>query len=135
MIYYLLLWLAVIIGQLFFTTVAVWIWQRKNPNINYWQAVRLYVSKEVGTYVVIFFTTIVLMFILQDWMDLNISKAELMVKETLTRFEKAQMKFRTYATGYGTFAHLIALLLFKGGKNAIEQFGKSKGIDDLNEAK
>ncbi len=130
--YYLLLWVAVVVGQLFFTTVAVWVWQRKNPYINYVPALKKYVNKEVGTYIVIFFTTLLLMFILQDWMNLNISKAELLVKEKLTRFEAAQMKFRTYATGYGVFAHLIALIVYRGGKNAIEQFGKSKNID-INE--
>lgn len=127
--YYLLLWVAVIIGQLFFAVAAVWVWQKKNPNINYFQALKVYFEKEVGTYTLVLAATIIISFILSDWMDLSISKQELMSKNELTRFEYWQAKFRTAATIFGTFAHLLAAIFFKSGKEAIVKFGRSKGVN------
>lgn len=127
--YYLLLWVAVIIGQVFVSTVVVWLEQRKNPNINYLQALREYYKKEVGTYIMVLATTIVITFVLSDWMDLKVTKEILASKEKLTRFEQWQMKFRTYATGFGMFIQLIAPLFYKGGLKAVSDFGKTKGAE------
>jgi hypothetical protein len=128
--YYLLLIAAVIIGQTFIACVSAWVFQRSNPNIGYFKALRIYLAKEVGTFVVIVSFTIMVMFVLSDWMDLTTSRAELIAKGKLTKFEQAQKNFRTYAAIYGAFAQLLALLFFKGGKKAIETFGKEKaGVD------
>lgn len=129
MIYYLFLWIAVILGQLFVSNITVWHYQRSNEKINFFQALKVYFQKEVGTYMVITTFTMLLTFILSDWMDLSLTKAELLSKAELSRYDAIQTKFRTFATGYGMFAQLIAGMVFQGGKNAIQQFGKSKGID------
>jgi hypothetical protein len=127
--YYLLLWLAVLLGQFFVSTITVWIDQRNNPKIDYMQALKVYYRKEVGTYLVIFSFTLLLTFILSDWMDLSATRQELMTIAERNKFEEAQIRFRTYATCYGVFAQLIALFFFKGGRNAVKQFGQDKGID------
>lgn len=132
MIFYFLLWVAVILGQLFVSNITVWHYQRSNSNINFFQALKVYFQKEVGTYMVITTFTMLLTFILSDWMDLSLSKADLLSKVELNRYEEIQKKFRTYATVYGMFAQLIAGMVYQGGKNAIQQFGKSKGIDTNN---
>lgn len=129
MSYYLLLWLATIVGQLFFATAAVWFWQRNNSKIDYFKALRVYFHKEVGTYVFVFTSTVLLTFILSDWMDLSKTKSDLIAKGELTRFEYWQLRFRTAATIWGVFAHLIAAVFFKAGKVAIQNYGTSKGVD------
>lgn len=127
--YYLLLVFAVIIGQTFTGCVSAWVFQRKNDAIDYWKALKLYFKKEVGTFMVILTFTILLMFILSDWMDLSVSRAELMSREKLNRFEQAQKFFRTVAILYGVFAQWLAFLFFKGGKKAIDDYGKKAGVD------
>lgn len=129
--YYLLLIIAVIIGQTFVAAVASWVFQRKNDNIGYWKAFKIYLHKEVGTFVVILSFTLLVMFVLSDWMDLTTSRAELIKKGALSKFENAQKNFRTYAAVYGVFAQWLAMLFFKGGQKAIENYGKQKGIDNL----
>lgn len=127
MIYYVLLWVAVVIGQLFFATAAVWYWQRSNNNIDYITALKLYFKKEVGTYILVLSATMLLTFILPDWFNIKMTKADLLAKSEITRFEYWQIRFRTGATIYGTFAHLIALIFYKGGMKAVKDFGKNHG--------
>ena len=127
--YYLLLLLAVIIGQSFFASIVTWYYQRNNPMITYRQAFSLYIKKEAGTFIVILCFTLILMFVLSDYMDLTLSKAELIAKGKLNRFESIQKSFRTYAVIYGVFAQFFAVLFYKGGIKAITDFGRDKGID------
>lgn len=127
--YYLLLIAAVIIGQSFFSSVSVWYFQRDIKELNYFKALQLYFKREIGSYFVVILLTMMVMFVLSDWMDLTTTRAELIAKGTLTRFEKAQEKFRTYATGFGIFAQWIAFVLYKGGRNAIKDWAAIRGID------
>jgi len=127
--YYLLLFVAVIIGQSFFASIVTWYYQRNNPMISYRKAFGIYLKKEVGTFIVITCFTLLLMFILSDYMDLTKTRAELIAKGKLNRFESIQKSFRTYAVIYGVFAQFFAVLFYKGGIKAITDFGKEKGID------
>ncbi len=127
--YYILLILAVILGQTFVAAVASWVYQRKNENIGYGKALNLYLAKEIGTFAVILSFTGIILFILSDWMDMTATKEILRSKEKLTRFEQAQSVFRTVAVVYGVFAQWIALLFFKAGKKAIETYGTKQGVD------
>lgn len=127
--YYLLLISAVILGQSFLGAISAWVFQRKNDAITYWKALNLYMKKEVGTFVVIVTFTLMLMFVLSDFMDLTKSRAELIAKGQLNRFEEAQKFFRTVAVVYGVFAQWLAYLFYKGGRNAIQNYGKQKGVD------
>lgn len=129
MIYYFLLIAAVIIGQVFVAAISAWIFQRNNEKIDYPTALKIYFNKEMGTFVVIISFTIIVMFVLSDWMDLTISKAQLLSREKLTKFEQAQSKFRTVAALYGMFAQWAALFVYKGGRNAIANYGKKQGVD------
>lgn len=130
--YYFLLLMAVIIGQTFTAAIAAWIFQRSNDAIDYFTALKLYLKKEFGSFAVIISFTVLLMFILSDWMDLSVTRADLLAKGQLTRFEQAQAKFKTVAVIYGAFAQWVAYFFYKKGKTAIEEYGKKNGID-LNE--
>lgn len=127
--YYLLLGLAVLLGQVFVAASAAWVYQRANENITYWKALQLYFKKEIGTFILIMSFTVLVMFVLSDWMDLTINKIDLLSKEKLTKFETAQSKFRTVAALYGMLAQWIALLVYKGGRNAVMNYGKKQGVD------
>lgn len=132
--YYFLLLAAVIIGQTFTGCISAWFFQLKNDKIDYLTALKLYFRKEFGSFFVVLSFTVLLMFILSDWMNLNTSRAELLAKGELTKFEKAQVYFKTVAVIYGAFAQWIAYFFYKKGKTAIEQYGKKHGVDvnDIN---
>lgn len=130
--YYLLLLLAVIIGQSFWASATVWYHQNQNENLNFFKALIVYFKKEVGSYVVVLLLTILIMFVLSDYMDLNVSRADLIAKGSLSKWENAQKMFRTYASEYGVFAQLVASLFYKGGVQAIMKYGKSHGIEVNN---
>lgn len=132
--YYFLLIAAVILGQTFTGCVSAWYYQRKNEAIGYGKALKVYFHKEIGTFAVIISFTLLVLFALSDWMDLTKTRAELLAKGELTKFEQAQKFFRTVAVIYGVFAQWAALYFFKKGKNAIEDYGKKEGVN-LNELK
>ncbi len=133
MIYYFFVLLAVVLGQTFLACIVVAIYQRKNPNINFFKGLKVYLVKEVGTFMTIVMFTCLVLFVLPDWMDLSLSREDLLSKAELTKFEAAQAKFRTYAAGYGVFAQWIAFIFYKGGVHAILNFGKSKGVHESPE--
>lgn len=128
--YYLLVIAAVILGQTFTAAFLSWKHQTTNDLINYPTAFKLYINKNIGTFAVIVTFTLLVLFVLSDWMDLNLTKAELLAKGQLTKVEAIQTKFKTYATFYGIFAQGIASLFYKGGELAIKNYGKSKGINE-----
>jgi nicotinamide riboside transporter PnuC len=123
------LFFGIMIAQALVTGIGVYIWQLKNSNIEYWQAVRLYYKKSKGRYVIVLLATIALMFMLTDWMNLNMTRAELLAKGALTRTEKIQLQFKTWALGIGSVIEVAAMLFYRGAIQAILNFGKSKGID------
>jgi hypothetical protein len=127
--YYLILIAAVIIGQTFTAAYLSWKYQTANDLIDYPKAFKLYINKNIGTFAVIVTFTLIVLFVLSDWMDMTMTKQQLLSLEKRTRFQEAQLKFRTVAIVYGVFAQLIASLLYKGGELAIKNYGKQKGID------
>lgn len=127
--YYLLVIAAVVLGQTFTAAYLSWKHQTANDLINYPTAFKIYISKNLGTFAVIITFTMLILFVLSDWMDMNLTKAELIAKGKLTRVESIQRYFKTYATFYGVFAQGIASLFYKGGEKAIKDYGKQKGIE------
>lgn len=128
--YYLILVAAVIIGQTFTAAYLSWKYQTANDLIDYRKAFSIYVHKNIGAFFVIISFTLILLFIISDWMDMSLTKTELLSKVKRTKFEEAQLKFRTVAIVYGVFAQLIASLLYKGGEVAIKNYGKKHGAED-----
>jgi len=126
---YVLLVLAVIIGQTAKAAFSIWKHQSNNENIGYWTAAGLYLKKNIGAFIAVLSFTFVLLFVLSDWMDMTLTKQELASKAVRTKFEEAQLKFKTVAIVYGLFAQGIASLFFKAGEKAIKDYGKAKGID------
>lgn len=126
--YYLLLISATILGQLFVASIGIYYYQLQNDCIGYWKAAKIFANKQLAVWFVIILFTMIILFVLPDWMDLSLSRATLEAKTTLTRFEKLQKIYRTFAVVYGVGAQWIALLAFKGTRNAILKYGKSNNI-------
>lgn len=130
--YYLLVIAAVILGQTFTAAFLSWRHQISNDLIVYPTAFKVYIQKNIGTFVVIITFTSLVLFVLSDWMDLSLTRAELIAKGKLTKVEAIQSKFKTYAAFYGIFAQWIASYFFKAGEKAIKDYGKQKGVDINN---
>lgn len=134
--YYLDLIISILMGQLFAASVWTYIFQFNNENIKYWKALKLYLKKERGSIALIISFTIIIMFIIPDWFDLHKSKADLLSMESLTKFEFIQSKWRTFVILYGIFLQSLALLVYKGGRELIKNYGKEKaGINPEEELK
>lgn len=127
--YYVILFAGIIIGQTFTAAFLSYIIQKKNEKITYWKSLGIYLKKEFGSFMVVITLTAILLFILPDWFDLRVSREELRMRGMLTKWEQAQTKWRTISIGYGVFAQVIAFVFYKGGRNAILNYGKSKGFD------
>lgn len=132
--YMVLLIIAVGLAQSFVASVAIYFWQRKNPDINYKQASGIYFHSNVGRYVVVAISLLILCFVLSDWMDLSLSHAELLAKgkDALTKAEKIQLQFKSWAIGVGAFIEVIAIALYKTGLDKILNYGNGKGIADTD---
>jgi hypothetical protein len=131
--YYLYLLISVLLGQLLVAAIAVYYYQSKNPHINYWKAVQVYLAKSIPVYAVIMAITFIVMFLLSDYMDLNLSRADLIAKDKLTKFELAQKNFRLLAICFGIAAELVALIVYKGVRLAVLDYGKKLGVDPVNQ--
>lgn len=127
--YYLILTFAVILGQLFAAAIYIYLWQAKNDMIGYSKASELYVKKNIPAYVIILLFTILIMFVMSDYMDMNLSRAELIAKGRLTRFENIQANFRLYSIAYGVFAEVLIAMLYKKAKNEITNYAGKQGFD------
>lgn len=127
-----LLIVAVFLAQAFIASLAVYRVQLSNDNINYRQALQLYFKANMARYVLVAVCVLILSFILSDYMDLSLTRADLRAKgiDALNRVERIQLYFKSYAIGVGAFIEVLAVLLYKAGFKSIIDFGKSKGLSD-----
>lgn len=116
-----------VVGQFAVSAVLVYLYQKDKENINYWQAVRAYFSKEVGNHVIAFAGLLVILFISYDYIDLKITRADLANKAALTWKEKAMYYQRTFAVIIGGTIQLVLTLAYKRGKVAIEKAADKLG--------
>jgi len=115
---YLVLIVAFILGQLLYTAITVYNLQ-KDKGISYMPAFTAYVMKEAGGYLVALLGLFVVMFILSDYIDINVQRKDL--PEVLSFKQKIIFYFRTSSIVFGVFAQHIIFIAFKKGKKAIEK--------------
>lgn len=127
-----LLIVAVFLAQAFIAAMAVYRVQLSNDKITYRQALHLYFKANMARYVLVAVCVLILSFILSDYMDLSLTRADLRAKgiDALNRVERIQLYFKSYAIGVGAFIEVLAVLLYKAGFKSIIDFGKSKGLSD-----
>jgi cbb3-type cytochrome oxidase subunit 3 len=126
--YYLLLIVAWVLGMLLYTSITIWRLQKDLP-IDYMGAAKAYFKKEIGGYIVSFVFMFIVVFILPELININMSRAELMDKDHKTIAEKAQVMFRIASTILGMFSLHVAYSIYKVGKKAIIDAAAKKGAD------
>lgn len=119
---------AFVLGQIFFGLVCAWYLQLDKPELNYFDALRVFIKKEIGGFLVSVSFLSLVVFVLSDFINLNLTKQDLMLKQNRTNLENAQLYFRTVASFLGVFAQWLAFYVFKRGKKGIEDASKKAGI-------
>lgn len=127
---YLIMIVAFLLGQIAYASVSIYIIQNKVEGINYWQAVGQYFKKEIGSLVMAVSGWAIIMFIASDWIDVNISRKDLLNKEVLSLKEKAIVYQRTFATLLGGLIQHVLYVAFKRGKKAIQDYARKNNVDD-----
>lgn len=117
-IYYLNTIVAFLLGQFLTTAIVVYLFQ-KEKSIDYFSAMQTYIKAEIGYFIIGLFGIIAVCFVLSDYIDLKITKADLLVIKERTFKENMQLYFKTYALIVGSFIQLIAFKFRDKGKQAI----------------
>lgn len=118
-----------LIGQFAYAACSIYVLQ-KNKKINYWKAAHLYMSSEIGSFIMAFSGLLVLMFIAPDFLDVEITRKDLLNKEMLTWKERIIMYQRVSSIGISAFIQHIIYAIFKKGKKKIEQYEEQNNIKD-----
>ena len=127
--YYLLLIVSWILGQAMYTAITVWRLQ-KSLTISYVPALKAYVKKELGGYVVSGVFMVVVVFLLPELLNLHMSRNEILTLEQRSWAEKVQLYFRSASVVLGMFSLHIAYSLYKKGKKEILEADRKAGIED-----
>lgn len=124
--YFLLLFVSFVIGQLLYFAVGSYVYQKKNINIDYLTAIKVYAKGEIGGFIIAFLVMLLVAFVLPAFFDLTKTHADLLAKKDkvgLTKFENYQLMYRAYCAFFGLFVQLIFDKAFKIGKKAIDNYG------------
>lgn len=130
---YLVLLFGFIIGQMTLTVIGSYFLQRTKEGIDFPQAIKVFMHKEVGNYAVAICGLIILMFMLSDYVDPKLTRAELLTKAALTWREKAIVYSRTFSVVFGCFSQFILLLAFKRGIKGINEYAAKNGVSDISD--
>lgn len=125
---YVIIALGWVIGQFAYAAVSVYVLQR-DKDVPYWKAVQLYLSGEVGNFVIAFAGLLLIMFIASDFLDVEITVKDLRNKEMLTLKEKIILYQRTASIVIGGFIQHLVYVAFKKGKKKIEEYENDNKID------
>lgn len=126
MIQYSQLFFGVIIGQGLMTSILVYYYQ-KELKIPYWKAVGAYLGAEIGFYVIGAFGLLALLFIMSEFIDLNITKEDLRSITAKSWKENLQLYFKTASLLVGLFVQYIAFKVRSVGKVAIDNASAKLG--------
>ncbi|HUP13108.1 MAG TPA: hypothetical protein VM187_12865 [Niastella sp.] len=117
--YYIVL-AAFLIAQALMASIMVYNYQ-KDKNIPYGQALYAYLKAEVGFFIIGFIGILGVCFLLSDFIDLSLSKADLASKEQKNWKVLLQLYFKTCSFVVGGFIQYIAFIYKKKGKIAIDK--------------
>ena len=126
MIYYIQAFVGLMLGMALMASINIYFFQQKK-DITWMNAARAYWVAEIGFYVVGMFGAAVVLFIMSEFIDLNITKEDLRHKESITAKENIQKHFKTVMAFIGMFIQYIAFQVRKRGKTAIDNAVKSVG--------
>jgi len=117
---YLQLFFAFLIAQGAMASMNVYTYQ-KEKNIDYILALKTYFKAEVGYFIIGAFVIAAVCFIMPEFVDLHVTREDLLSKEKLSWKDTLQLYFKTSALGIGGFVQYIAFISRKKGKEAIDK--------------
>jgi hypothetical protein len=126
---YLIIAIGWLVGQIGYASVSVYIIQKDLPSINYWQAVNVYLKKEIGSFVMAFSALLIILFVAADFIDPTVSKADLKSKATLSLIERIVLYMRVSAVILGGLSQHLLYVAFKKGKKAIHDYAAKNTLD------
>jgi hypothetical protein len=108
-------WIAgCILGQMLFHSVNCYRLQKKNENLSFGKAFKIYLRLETGSIVMASIMVLVGCFVLSEIVDMNASRYELKLKkESLSFAEKIRLYFKIFSVLVGTSLQGIAYLILK----------------------
>lgn len=109
-----------ILAQALVASIMVYKYQ-KEKTIEYGVALQTYFKAELGYFIIGVIGIIVILFILSDFVDLSITKKDLLSKNSLTWKENLRLYFKTASVGIGGFVQYLAFLYKDKGKIAIDK--------------
>lgn len=116
---------AFVLAQLLMTSIVVYRYQ-KDKDITYNKALITYLKAETGFFIIGLIGVISVCFILSDWIDLSLTKKDLLSIEHRTLKENLQLYFKTSAFVLGGFIQYIAFVWRDKGKIAIDKIVQEK---------
>lgn len=119
-IHYVIMFLGFILAQLLITSIMVYHYQ-KEKNISYGSALTAYMKAEIGYFIIGIIGISTILFILSDFVDLSITRKDLLTKESLTWKENLRLYFKTASILIGGLVQYIAFVYNKKGKIAIDK--------------
>lgn len=122
---YLVVIIAFILAQLLMTSIVVYRYQ-KDKQIGYRTALLTYLKAEIGFFIIGIIGVTSICFILSDWVDLSLTKHDLLSIEHRTLKENMQLYFKTTSFVLGGFIQYLAFVWRDKGKVAIDKVIESK---------
>ncbi len=126
--YYIYLIVSFVLGQALYTAVTVWRIQ-KDLSIDYNKALKEYVKKELGGYIVSGIFMLILLFILPELLDLKMTRDDLKTIQERNWAQTVQFYFRCAMVVLGMFSTHVAYSAYKRGKKGIVELDKKIGND------
>jgi hypothetical protein len=119
-IHYAMMFLGFVLAQLLITSIMVYHYQ-KEKSISYGAALTAYLKAEVGYFIIGIIGILVILFIISDYVDLSITRKDLLTKGGLTWKENLRLYFKSLSILVGGFVQYIAFVYNKKGKIAIDK--------------
>lgn len=122
-VHYVEMFFGFILAQGLITSIMVYNYQ-KEKNIDYGAALTAYFKAEVGYFIIGIVGILCIIFFLSDFVDLSITRQDLITKGSLTWKENLQLYFKTASIFIGGFVQYIAFIYKKKGKDAIDKIAE-----------
>lgn len=117
---YLIVLIAFLLGQLLMTSVNVYDYQKKK-DIEYFNSLQIYIKAEIGYFIIGLISVLCVIFILSDFVDLSITRKDLLSIENRSWKQTMQLYFKTTSFALGCFIQYIVFKLKDKGKKAIDK--------------
>jgi len=112
--------LGFLLAQLLMVSIMVYNYQ-KEKDVPYLVALRTYFKAELGFFIIGLLGISSVLFILSDFIDLSVTKKDLLTIEGRSLKQNLQLYFKTASIIIGGFIQYIAFIYKKKGKAAIDK--------------